>query len=266
LDLTINDKVYSVKGTSPIGALKPEHLSYIISQKHLDLMKPLESNAYVLCPKKFPISRFVEWSTNEFIPVDNPELTFLLLHNQIYPEHPYYNNGIHPASIIYQDVPLIIGDNCWIDAGAVIGSQGFKHVRDFHKVPHRLNHVGGVKLGDNVEIGAGACVDRASFYDTFTTIDDNVKIDNNVHIAHNVHVKKNTIIIANSIIGGSVVIGENCELGENVKIRDNITIGNNVFIAMGSVVTQDVKDNEQVAGNFAIRKDKWIDFIKKLAR
>ena len=138
------------------------------------------------------------------------------------------------------------GNNCFFKPGAVIGGSGFGWENDENGVPIRRPHIGGVVIGNNVEIGANSTVDRGTFDDT--VIADNVKIDNLVHVAHNCDIGKNTCIVAGSVICGSVTIGENCWIGANATIMNQVTIGNNVTVGIGANVVKDVPDNSVIAG------------------
>ncbi len=148
----------------------------------------------------------------------------------------------------------IIGDNCIIYANAVIGSDGFGYAvtkTGAKKVPQ----IGIVQIGSDVEIGACATIDRATFDKTI--IGDGCKIDNMVHIAHNVIIGPHTIILAQTGIAGSVKIGFGCQIGGQVAIRDHIKIGNGAKIVSKSGILKNVLPNETVAGIPALPFSKW---------
>lgn len=140
-----------------------------------------------------------------------------------------------------------IGNKCVIKENCVIGSEGFGVERDDDGKNYKIPHIGGIIIGDNVEIGALASINSGTIEPTF--IDDYVKIDDNVFIAHNCKIEKGTLVIANAEVSGSVKIGKNCWIGPNVSIKDHIKIGNNVTVGIGAVVVKDIKDNFVVAGN-----------------
>lgn len=140
-----------------------------------------------------------------------------------------------------------IGDNVVIGAGTVIGNDGFGYYKDEQGLYNKVPHFGGVKIKDNVEIGANVCVDRGTLDDTI--ISENVKIDNLCHIGHNVQVGYNTLIIARSMIGGSTKIGDNCYVAPAVTIKDHICVGNNSVIGIGALVLKDVEENTVVVGS-----------------
>ncbi|GKU25989.1 UDP-3-O-(3-hydroxymyristoyl)glucosamine N-acyltransferase [Clostridium folliculivorans] len=142
---------------------------------------------------------------------------------------------------------VIVGNDCIIKENSVIGDEGFGMERDEKGVPFRIPHLGGVILGNNVEVGALVSVAQGTIEPTI--IEDGVKIDDCVFIAHNCRVGKGSYIIANAEISGSVAIGENSWIGPNTSIINGVKIGSHVTIGIGSVVLRNVQDNEVVAGN-----------------
>ena len=140
-----------------------------------------------------------------------------------------------------------IGSNCFIGASSSIGTEGFGYERDEQGVPIKFVHLGGVSIGDNVEIGSQTSIVRGTLSDTI--IESNVKIDNLVHIAHNVHIKDGALVVACSEVSGSVVIGKNAWIAPNACIMEKVVIGDNAVVGLGAVVIRDVPDRTTVAGN-----------------
>ena len=144
---------------------------------------------------------------------------------------------IYPNVTIYDSVE--IGTNCIIHSGTVIGSDGLgfaKHKGQWLKI----EHLGKVIIGDNVEIGSNTSIDRGSVGNTL--IEDNVKIDNLVHLAHNVKIGSGTAIAANSAVAGSSSIGANCTLAGCSAVVDNIEITDDVHITAMSLITKSIKE------------------------
>lgn len=181
------------------------------------------------------------------------------------------NTKIEPFVFIDHDV--IIGDNCKIEAGvkirsgakicnnaiirenSVIGGQGFGIERDSDGSTIRIPHIGGVLIGNNVEVGALNTIASGTIEPTI--IKDYVKINDHVHIAHNCIIGFGTIITGCVNISGSAVIGENCWIGPNSTIRNGIKIGNNCTIGMGAVVTKSFSDSGiTIIGNPAHTTDR----------
>lgn len=152
---------------------------------------------------------------------------------------------ISPFVRIYDNVT--IGDCCFIKEGAVIGGAGFGFERDEEGNRFRFPQIGGVKIGNHVDIGANTCVDRGALSDTI--LEDYAKVDNLCHIAHNARVGKNAVVVACAEVSGSCVIGEDTWVGPNACIRDQRSVGSNSLIGMGSVVVKNIPDNEVWAGN-----------------
>jgi len=159
---------------------------------------------------------------------------------------------IHPGVQILDR--CVVGDNSIIHSGAVIGSDGFGY-RVMKTGLRKVPHIGIVRIGKFVEIGAKVTIDRAEFDET--VIGDGVKIDNGVHIAHNVKIGPSTAILAQTGIAGSTVIGAGCQIGGQVAIRDHLTIGNHVKIVSKSAVMNNLKDGEVVCGIPSISFSQW---------
>lgn len=145
----------------------------------------------------------------------------------------------------------VIGAHCVIKSNTTIGENGFGFVRDLTGRPVRFPHIGNVRIGDRVEIGANCTVVRASL-DT-TKISDDVKTDDHVHIAHNDRIGARTLIAAGAILSGSVTIGFDVWIGPNATVIDYVSIGDGARIGLGSVVTRSVGAGETVFGNPARR-------------
>jgi len=140
-----------------------------------------------------------------------------------------------------------IGRFCDVQSGAVIGDAGFGFERDADKRPLRMVHLGGVRIGDHVEIGANTCIARGALGDT--VVEDHVKVNNLVHIAHNCRIGAGTMIGACADLCGSLEIGRNCWIAPNCSIRQKLVIGEDAIIGMGAVVTRDVEAGITVYGN-----------------
>ena len=170
--------------------------------------------------------------------------------------------------IIYDNVSIYsrtkIGDNCIIHSGTVIGSDGFGYAssNDGWK---KIEHLGGVEIGTNVEIGAKSAVDRGALGNT--VIEDGVKIDNQVHVAHNSYIGENTAIAGQSGMAGSVKIGKNCQIAGQVGIVGHIEIVDNVIVMAKTLVTKSLKEPGVYSGVMPIQKHKdSLKFIAKIKK
>ncbi|MGB0908337.1 MAG: UDP-3-O-(3-hydroxymyristoyl)glucosamine N-acyltransferase [Maricaulaceae bacterium] len=167
---------------------------------------------------------------------------------------------IHPYAVIGAGVKIgngtevdshvkiecaVIGKDCRIKAGAVIGGRGFGVDRDENGIVD-IVHIGRVLIGDRVQIGSHCCVDRGQLGDT--CIEDDVKLDNFVQVAHNVSLGAGTLIAAQTGISGSCTIGKNVLMGGNVGIADHLTIGDGAQIAGRAGVMHDIPAGEKWSG------------------
>lgn len=141
----------------------------------------------------------------------------------------------------------LIGKSCYIKSGTVIGQDGFGFEKDENGVPIHFPHLGYVKIGNHVYIGANTAIDRGTL--DATMIGDDVKIDNLVHIAHNVIIDSRSYIIAGTMIGGGVHIGKDCWIAPNVSIKQQLHIQDHALVGLGAVVLKNVERNTVVAGN-----------------
>lgn len=139
-----------------------------------------------------------------------------------------------------------IGERCLIMEGARLGQPGFGYSLDDDGRWHPKPHDCGVIVGDDVHIGANACVDRGSYRDT--TIGDRTRIDNLVHVAHNARIGADCLVVAGAVICGSVELGDGCYVGPGAVIRDHVSVGAGSMIAMGAVVVNDVPAGVTVVG------------------
>ena len=147
-----------------------------------------------------------------------------------------------------------IGDNCTFFNGVKIGQDGFGFAHDAG-VNHKIIQLGIVEIGNYVEIGANSCVDRGAIENT--VIGDEVKIDNLVQVAHNVVIGKGTVIAGGVALAGSARVGNFVQIGGNSSIAGHIAIGDGAKIAGMSGVMRDVEPLQIVAGIPSVPIQKW---------
>lgn len=164
---------------------------------------------------------------------------------KIYP-HVFLGDGVEIGdnSILYSGVKIFanckVGNSCIIHGNTVIGSDGFGFARNSGTEYEKIPQIGNVIIGDNVEIGANSCIDRATMGST--VIHKGVKLDNLIQVAHNVEIGENTVIASQTGIAGSTKIGKNCIFGGQVGIVGHIQIANEVKIAAQSGVANNIKE------------------------
>jgi UDP-3-O-[3-hydroxymyristoyl] glucosamine N-acyltransferase len=146
------------------------------------------------------------------------------------------NVTLFANTTIYDHVT--IGNDCMIHSGAVIGSDGFGNAQDSSKRWSKIPQIGGVQIGNNVEIGANTTIDSGTFSPTI--INDYVVIDNLVQIAHNVEIGSYTGIAACVGIAGSSKIGKYCLLGGGCGITGHVTIADHTVIGAATGISKSI--------------------------
>ena len=162
-------------------------------------------------------------------------------------------------AVIYSNVNirenLQIGNRVIIHAGATIGSDGFGYVTD-EGIHRKIPQVGGVIIGDDVEIGANSTIDRATLGNT--VIKRGTKIDNLVHVAHNVTIGEHCFLIAQVGIAGSCTLGNYVVLAGQVGLADHIRIGDRAMVSAQSGVIKDIEPGQVMGGYYAMPQREWL--------
>ena len=134
---------------------------------------------------------------------------------------------------------VIIGERCFIKSGAVLGSDGFGNTQEEGRWVRIPQH-GGLRIGNNVQIGAVTTIDRGAIGDT--VIADGVVIDNLVQIGHNCQIGEDTAIVSCVGIAGSVVVGKRCILAGAVGVADHVNICDDVHLTGMAMVTGSINE------------------------
>jgi UDP-3-O-[3-hydroxymyristoyl] glucosamine N-acyltransferase len=142
-----------------------------------------------------------------------------------------------------------IGARCLVHSGVVIGADGFGFA------PHqgqweKMEQLGAVRIGDDVEIGANTCIDRGALDDT--VIEDGVKLDNLIQIGHNVRVGKHTALAGCVGVAGSARIGAHCTVGGGAVVLGHLSLADHVHISAASVVTRSISQPGNYTGLFPL--------------
>ena len=218
---------------------------------------------------------------------DNPKKDFFILHNQL------IKNGLNKMSmvdaidpsaiiaktaVIYNNVKIgknviiedfavinsnsIIGDNSYIAQNVVIGARGMHNTMIDGKFII-VQDAGGVKIGENCEILAGAIIQK-SYFAELVEIGNQSKISVDVKIGHGCKIGNRTLIAGGAQISGYNFIGDDVWIGPSSVLAHGLTIGNKAQIKLGSIVVRNVKESEEVSGNFAYNHAKRIrNFVKE---
>ena len=170
---------------------------------------------------------------------------------------------LHPRVTVYDRIT--IGARCLIHSGAVIGADGFGFEMvsgAWNKVPQ----VGAIAIGDDVEIGANSCIDRATL--GVTVIGDGTKLDNMVHIGHNCRIGKHVVIAAQTGLAGGVSIGDYAVVGGQVGVGDKARIESKAVIGSGAgiLTSKIVRAGEPVWGTPARPLRQYLEQLATLAR
>lgn len=193
---------------------------------------------------------------------------------------------IGKGCLLYQGVRIgarvVIGDRFIAQPNSAVGGDGFSFVtpepgavdaaragRDSASGTAaqgyaRVNSLGAVRIGDDVELGAGSTIDRGTISDT--VVGDGTKIDNLVMIGHNVTVGRHCLLCAQVGLGGSAVVADNVVLGGQVGVADHVKIGTGVVAAGKSGISSNVPPNRFIMGNPAIKMEQNVASYKAYRR
>ncbi len=180
---------------------------------------------------------------------------------QIYPQS-YVGDNVHigDSSILYPGVKVYsncqIGSKCTLQAGAILGSDGFGFAPQTDGTYQAIPQLGKVIVEDHVDIGANTVVDCATFEST--VIKSGVKLDNLIQIAHNVEIGENTVIAAQAGISGSTKIGRQCVIGGQAGIVGHLKLEDGTKVQAQSGMTKNTKPDSAWYGSPAIAYNNYV--------
>lgn len=143
----------------------------------------------------------------------------------------------------------IIGERCVLHPGVVIGADGFGLAPN-QGTWEKIEQLGAVRIGNDVEIGANTCIDRGALADT--VIEDGVKLDNLIQIGHNVRIGRHTAMAGCTAVAGSATIGAHCTFGGRAGVLGHLTIADHVHISSTSLVTRSINKPGNYTGVFPL--------------
>ncbi len=169
---------------------------------------------------------------------------------------------LHPRVTVYDD--CTIGARCILHSGSVVGADGFGMAPDagrWVKIPQ----VGGVRIGDDVEVGANTTIDRGALDDTI--IEEGVKLDNQIQVGHNCVIGAHTVIAGCVGIAGSVRIGRHCRIGGKAGITGHLEICDNVTVSAMTLITKSIRE----PGTYTsvppfMPHDEWLRYAARVRR
>lgn len=215
-----------------------------------------------------------------YVAVPNPRLAFSRVVSEFFaPQRPLA--GVHPTAIVEDGAVLgegvhigpyctvggqsvigdrtvlhprvtlagrtVIGVDCEVRPGATLGLPGFSFDRDEEGRPIQVPHLGGVRVGDRVRIGANTVIDCGTIGDT--VLEDDVKIDDLVQVSHNSIIRRGAYVISGTIVCGGVEVGEDAWIAPHSTIHEQRHVGAGSVVGMGAVVLKDVPACSTVVGN-----------------
>jgi UDP-3-O-[3-hydroxymyristoyl] glucosamine N-acyltransferase len=160
---------------------------------------------------------------------------------------------IGAATVLKSRVTLgedcFVGERCILHPGVVIGADGFGFAPN-GDAWEKIEQLGAVRIGNDVEIGANTCIDRGALQNTI--IEDGVKLDNLIQIGHNVRIGRNTAMAGCTGVAGSAIIGANCTIGGSAGILGHLRLVDGVHISSFSLVTRSILKPGHYTGVFPI--------------
>ena len=157
-----------------------------------------------------------------------------------------------PSAVVMDGAKL--GDRVWLNPGAVVGAEGFGFAPTAGRAV-KIPQVGGVKIGDDVELGANSCVDRGAL--AYTVVGDGAKFDNLTQVGHGAKVGDDGLFVAFTGIAGSAVVGDHVTMGVRSTVVGHIEVEDKVTIAAHTLVSKGVKRGSSVAGVPAQDHKQW---------
>jgi UDP-3-O-[3-hydroxymyristoyl] glucosamine N-acyltransferase len=274
------DGAWEVTGLAPLEAATPQDISFLSNPRYQQQLLASKAGCVIVAPAMLEAAV----ARGACIVTDQPYLYFAKL-TQLWKRarDPRPQGGVHPSAVVDDQAvvhptaiigPLcviergarigadtvlksrvtvgegcVVGDRCILHAGVVIGADGFGFAPN-GEAWEKIEQLGAVQIGNDVEIGANTCIDRGALQDT--VIEDGVKLDNLIQIGHNVRVGRNTAMAGCVGVAGSATIGANCTVGGGAIILGHLTIGPNVNISAGTLVSKSLLKPGHYTGIFPV--------------
>jgi UDP-3-O-[3-hydroxymyristoyl] glucosamine N-acyltransferase len=276
----VGDVQIQIQRLSPLDTAQSDALSFLSNPKYQSQLVSTKAACVIVSPAMAEAATGLQ----AYIVADNPYHYFARL-TQLWRSHLKSAQEvlIHPSAVIHPEAhvdpsakigPLCViergarigaqtwlkaqvtvgenctlGERCIVHAGAVIGADGFGFAL-FEGRWEKIEQLGAVRVGNDVEIGANTCIDRGALDDT--VIEDGVKLDNLVQIGHNVHVGAHTAMAGCAGVAGSARIGAHCTVGGGAVVLGHLELADGVHVSAASVVMRSIRKPGQYSGVFPI--------------
>ncbi len=276
----LGDAELVIHGLAPLETAQPEQLSFLSHPKYQNQLASSKAGCVIVSPGFQALAQ----ARGTCIVTDDPYLYFArvtqlwkkrlphadrpLIHPSavIDPQaiiHPTARIGplcvVEQGAVIGADTELksrvtvgdgcSIGQRCIVHSGVVIGADGFGFAPNAGAW-EKIEQLGAVRIGDDVEIGANTCIDRGALADT--VIEDGVKLDNLIQIGHNVHVGAHTAMAGCAGVAGSAHIGAHCTVGGGAIVLGHLSLADGVNISAATVATRSIRKPGHYTGMFPI--------------
>lgn len=274
------DAERTIEGLAPLESATPAQLSFLSNPKYAQQLAASRAGCVIVGPSQ----REAALARGDCIVADQPYLYFARV-TQLWKREQGAHGGppIHPSAVVDPDAVIdptarigalcvvergarvgagsvlkarvtlgegcVVGERCVIHPGAVIGADGFGFAPN-EGAWEKIEQLGAVRIGNDVEIGANTCIDRGALADT--VIEDGVKLDNLIQVGHNVRIGRHTAIAGCVGIAGSATIGAHCTVGGAAMILGHLTLGDHVNISAGSFVSRSILKPGLYSGIFPI--------------
>ncbi|QKO21421.1 UDP-3-O-(3-hydroxymyristoyl)glucosamine N-acyltransferase [Rhodoferax sp. BAB1] len=269
-----------IQALAPLEAAGPQALSFLSNPKYRQQLAASKAGCVIVAPAMRDEAR----ARGACIVADNPYLYFAHV-TQLWQRARQRPAGprIHPSAVVDPGAqvdpsaligPLcvvergarigahtvlksrvtvsedcVIGERCVLHPGVVIGADGFGFAKDGERW-EKIEQLGAVRIGNDVEIGANTCIDRGALNDT--VIEDGVKLDNLIQIGHNVRVGRNTAMAGCVGVAGSATIGANCTIGGSAGVLGHLSIADGVNVSSFSLVTRSLNKPGHYTGFYPL--------------
>ncbi len=276
----LGDPALEIQGLAPLESAGPKQLSFLSNPRYRQQLADTRAGCVIVGPQM----RAEAQGRGACIVADNPYLYFARV-TQLWQRARQRPAGprIHPSAVIDPEahvdpqaeigplcviergasigahsvlksrvtvsVDCVIGERCILHPGVVIGADGFGFAKDGERW-EKIEQLGAVRIGNDVEIGANTCIDRGALSDT--VIEDGVKLDNLIQIGHNVRVGRNTAMAGCVGVAGSATIGANCTIGGSAGVLGHLTLADGVNVSSFSLVTRSLNKPGHYTGFYPL--------------